>query len=69
MDSHRWNPNERPTDMPPWLWWHVGLSPENFDASTGNVVIETANGKVLAVPGDLIVKESSGNLTVQKATK
>ncbi len=62
IDAHQWNPNEKPTLIPSWLWDRVALNPELFDQQTGRVQIRTLEGTMTAEPGDWIIRGIKGEL-------
>lgn len=41
IDAHRWNPAEKPTLLPDWLWSVLAARPECLDEATGAVTIRT----------------------------
>ena len=54
IDAHRWDPQQRPTDIPDWLWEHLARYPENLNRATGCFDIVT--------PGDWVIKGVKGEL-------
>lgn len=62
IEAHQWNPDERPSLIPSWLWDRLALNPERFDRETGTVTIRTLEGDMKAVPGDWIIKGVKGEL-------
>ncbi len=62
IEAHQWNPEERPTMIPTWLWERLSMDPDRFNQATGAVVISTLEGEMTAQPGDWIVKGIKGEL-------
>lgn len=60
IEAHQWNPSERPTSLPDWLWNVIGMTPELFNENTGELSIRTLEGTMTARPGDWIIKGVKG---------
>ena len=61
IEAHQWNPEEKPTNAPQWLWDRLAAKPENFDGSAV-LLIETLEGNMRCEPGDWIIKGVKGEL-------
>ena len=62
IEAHQWNPRERPTALPDWLWDAIGMTPELFNENDGSIGIRTLEGTMIANPGDWIIKGVKGEL-------
>lgn len=62
IDAHQWNPQEKPTALPDWLWNVLGLNPERMNRTTGDLTIRTLEGDMIARTGDWIIKGVNGEL-------
>ena len=62
IEAHQWNPRERPTALPDWLWDAIGMTPELFNENDGSIGIRTLEGTMIANPGDWIIRGVQGEL-------
>ena len=62
IQAHRWDPQQKPTEIPDWLWNHLAAYPDNFNETTGCFDIVTLEGAMTAQPGDWIIKGVKGEL-------
>lgn len=62
IEAHQWNPQEKPTDSPDWLWKELAQRPECLDSETHALTIRTLEGDMRAEPGDWIIKGVKGEI-------
>ena len=34
VQAHKWDPQQKPTEIPAWLWNHLAAYPDNFNEKT-----------------------------------
>lgn len=62
IEAFQWQPKLKPEDCPHWFMNWIGQSIDQFDLSTGNVVIPTLEGNMTAIPGDWIIRGIKGEM-------
>lgn len=62
IEAVQWKPEMKPTDIPEWLWKQLVAYPEMFIEATGELIIDTLEGKMTAKPNDWIIKGVKGEV-------
>lgn len=62
IEAVRWEPDKPARGLPDWFLKMLAMNPERYDEATGDLLIQTLEGAMIARPGDYIIRGVEGEV-------